>query len=105
MSFSFRVRGEAGPKKEQEGRRVRDFEERPVAPHLSESGDLGLECGKCAEHLLWLELSSELILSPKDDEMSFSLLAQKVKACQFLNKCGALAHYIHLGGVEPSRNN
>ena len=59
---------EADPNKEQEGG-ARDFEGRWQAAHSSESGDLDFECGNCAEHLLWLELSPQLISLPKDDEL------------------------------------
>ena len=54
---------ETDPNKELKGR-VKDFEGRWQTPHLSESGDLDLECGKCAEYLLWLEVSPELVQVP-----------------------------------------
>lgn len=59
---------EADPNKEPENK-ARDFEGRWQASHSSETGNWNFERGKCAEYLLWLELSRELILLPKDNEL------------------------------------
>lgn len=60
---------EADPNDKEQEERVRDFEGRWQGPHSMESSDSGLECGKCAEYLLWLELPPELIPLPNDDEL------------------------------------
>lgn len=56
LTFGFAwMSEEADPNKESEGS-VRDFEGRWQGPHSSEPGSLNIECGKCAEYLLWVEL-------------------------------------------------
>ena len=69
LTFGFAwMSEEADPNKEPENK-VRDFEGRWQASHSSETGNLNSEYGKCAEYLLWLELSPELIPLPEDDEL------------------------------------
>lgn len=62
---------EADPATETE-KNVRDFEGRWQASP-SESGNLNLECGKCAEYLLWVELPPETIPLPQNGEETFEI--------------------------------
>lgn len=46
---------------------VKDFEGRWEG-YPSRSGNLEIDCGKCAEYLLWVELAPEKIPLPEDEE-------------------------------------
>lgn len=53
---------------------VKDFEGRWVC--ISTSGNLEVDCGKCAEYLLWVELPPEKIPLPQAEDLSSNLCAE-----------------------------
>lgn len=53
---------------------VKDFEGRWGC--ISTSGNLEVDCGKCAEYLLWVELLPEKIPLPQDEDLSSNLSAE-----------------------------